>query len=68
MSGTRPWRWKPHICDPVRPKPGWTSSAMKRPPARADGGGGGREEPGGIGQDAVGGEDRVDDQGAGLRP
>ena len=32
-SGTMPWRWKPHIAAPVRPNPGWTSSAIYSPPA-----------------------------------
>ncbi len=32
-SGTMPCRWNPHIVPPVRPNPGWTSSAMYSPPA-----------------------------------
>lgn len=35
MSGTKssPWSWKAQKWVPTRPKPTWTSSAMKTPPA-----------------------------------
>jgi hypothetical protein len=61
MSGTTPWRWKPHICPPVRPKPGCTSSARNRPPAARIAATAGARKPGGSAR-PVGGEDRVDDQ------
>ena len=48
-SGTMPWRWKPHMAAPVRPKPGWTSSAMYRPPASCTASSTGFRHPAGSG-------------------
>ena len=48
-SGTMPWRWKPHMASPVRPKPGWTSSAMYRPPASCTASSTGFRTPAGSG-------------------
>ena len=44
-----PWRWKPHMASPVRPKPGWTSSAMYRPPASCTASSTGFRTPAGSG-------------------